>query len=241
MYNIHMAEAGTELPQRGLFLPNGKPILSTPSPEQIVAINTHPKAEYFSTLGPNPEVVVNWTNHFGLHRIPGLLNPFIKYGSYYFRKHVVNHLWEKIDSEFGSELENMAVRGTAVALGSPVKTTRGEVHSLSQILNEGSDTGSNRTRLATLSASVTSESPILYDRRHSEHYLPTWASLFRRDVEKEGDEKLIYPVMLVYDTRNMVVNHGDVTLPDDPKLRQDAIVKAYVLDHLHDENTKKTI
>lgn len=235
-----MSESGTEPPSRGLFLPNGKPILSTPSPEQIAEINAHPRAEYFSTLRPNPEVVANWTTHFGLHRVPGLLNPFIKRGRYYFGKHVLNPLWEKIDSEFGLEPENMAVRGTAVALGSPVKTrTRGEVRSLSQILNEGSDTGSNRTRLAALSPSVTSESPILYNRAHSGNYLDTWAWLFRQDVGKEGDEKLIYPAMLVYDTRNMVINYGDVTLPDDPKLRQDVIVKAYILDHLHSENTKK--
>lgn len=228
----------SELPQRGLFRPDGKPIISTPTPEQIVAINTHPKAEYFSTFGPNPEMILRWTTRFGLHRFSRLIEPFVKNGYYYFNRHVLHPLWEKVDSEFGLGPEHIAIRGTAAAVGLPVKLKNGvEVRSLLQILSEGSDTGSQRTRLATLSMSP--GSPITYSRDHSGNYLNTWAWLFRRGVEEEGDDKRIFPLMLVYDTRNMEFGHHDVILPDDPKLRQNAILKAYIVDQLHSENTRR--
>lgn len=234
-----MAETGTEPPSRGLFLPNGKPIISTPSSEQIAVVNAHPKAEYFSTLGVSPEVVTNWATKIRLPYTPGFLNP-LKHESFYLRKYIADPLWEKLDSEFGLEPENLAIRGTAVAIDHPVKTkTRGEVRTLSQILEEGSDTGSDKTKLANLSKTAPPGSRITYSRDHSELYLTTWAGLFREDVEREGDDKLIYPALLVYDTRNMKVNGSEVSLPEDPKLRKEAIVKAYVLDQLHEGNTKK--
>ena len=223
---------------RGIFMPNGRKIITTPTPEQVTAINSTPRAEYFSTLGSNPEIVSKWSTHFGLHHIPGLLKPFTQKDSFYFSKHVLEPLLEKIHSD--PDLTNLppkyrAVRGTAAALESPVKLKNGgEVRTLKQILDDGSDTGKREIRTAALSADYDyNEHPGHAPIGHTKDYLPHHATMLRREVAHEGEDQRIYPLMLVYDMRNFEIAGWDPVLPEDPDKRREAIVKAYVVDYLH--------
>lgn len=228
----------SESPKRGLFHPSGRVIISSPTPEQIQAINSTPRAEYFSTLGPNPETIAKWSTHFGLHRIPGLLKPFTQKDSDYFSKFVWDPLIDKINSDPALahiEPRHIAVRGTAAALGSPVKLKDGsEARSLEQILRDGSDTGKRELRAAALSKDYDfNEHPGHPPLGHTKAYLPHHATMLRREVAGEGEDQPIYPLMLVYDMRNLEIDSYDVVLPEDPAKRHEAIIKAYVVDYLH--------
>lgn len=240
-----MAEGRSELSTRGLFLPNGKPILSTPSPEQIAAVNANPKAEYFSTLGPTPEVTPKLLVPFGIHRIPGVLEHFNKEGRVYYEQYILGPLLEKISSEFGISPPNLALRGSAGSLDRQVDTkTYGKILTLEQMLKAGSDTGKQKTRVASFDKgidpkSVTENSITTYARGHSDAYLQSWSAILRNDLINDEDAESIFPMLFIYDISKLRRDKHDQVLPDDPKLREQAIIKAYVLDHLHEENTKK--
>lgn len=240
-----MAEGRSELSARGLYLPNGKPILSTPSPEQIAAINANPKAEYFSTLGPNPEVTPKLIVPFGIHRIPGVLTHFNKTGRVYYEQYMLGPLLEKVSSEFGISPPNLALRGSAGSLDKQVDTkTYGKILTLEQILKAGSDTGKQKTRVASFDEkidpkTVTDETFTSYARGHADAYLQSWSAMLRNDLINDEDAKSIFPILFIYDTTKLRKDNHDHVLPNDPKLREQAIVKTYVLDHLHEENTKK--
>ncbi len=240
-----MAEGRSEFSTRGLFLPNGKRIFSTPTTEQIAVVNAHPKAEYFSTLGPNPEVTSKWMIPFGVHHIPGFLEHFNKKGNTYYEKHVLGPLLEKVSSEFGISPPNLALRGSAGSLDRQIDTkTYGKILTLEQMLKAGSDTGKQTTQVASFDKeidpkSITEDAVTSYGRGHADAYLKSWSGMLRNDLIDQEDAKSIFPILFIYDTTKIKKDHFDHVLPNDPKLREQAIVKAYVLDHLHEENAKK--
>lgn len=240
-----MSESGSELSDRGLFLPNGKPILSTPSPDQIVKINSEPRAEYFSTLGSKPEVVASWLKFGGIDKIPGVVGQFNKTAYEYHQKHVLGPLLERVSSEFGIAPTNVVLRGSAGSIDEPVDAkTYGKILTLDQMLKAGSDTGKNRTRVASFEdpinpKSVTEDAVTLYGRGHADAYLQSWSAMLRNDLINEENAKSIFPILFIYDASKLKRDNHDQVLPDDPREREKVIIKAYVLDHLHEENAKK--
>lgn len=239
-----MEEGSISISERGLFRPDGKPIFSTPTPEQISQINSLPQAEYFSTLAEDPEVVARFLKYAGIYRVPGIMYQFNQTAYKYHRKYVLNPLLEKISSEFGTSPQDIVIRGTAGSIDRPVDTkTYGRLMTLEQMLKAGSDTGKQETRVASLAEKIdpklVEEAVTTYGRGHADAYLQSWSAILRNDLLSSEDAKSIFPILFIYDAKMLKRSNHDQLLPDEPELREKAIIKAYVLDHLHEENARK--
>lgn len=210
--------------RRGVYTTGDVPVLVTPTPDQVVAVNGLNKAAYFSTIGDAPIFVASELT--GSTRPEALTSPT-------FLTHTVRPLTDRIRRDlklrYGDAVpERVSVRGTAVSLTGRVEVDDIDANprvfdSLAEILSLGTDRGGNP---------VLAESPFVNDDQILSYdalrYTQFHARQLRSMLEMVGmPSDGVFPLVLVFDPKYA---RGLVVTPpaDQPG---EAILNAYVLDY----------
>lgn len=221
----------TEISAGGLYAPDGRRIIETPSKRHLVEINRLPRAKYISTFGPNPETAGKWWFFQGP----------VKPDSIYFRQRVLMPAKRQIMKElkaFRRPLEEFALRGTYSVLGESilgdsflnVSVPYSDIYtskSLWRILEEGTEKGEDITRVASVQE--------FKGDSYVDNYLQEHSRRVRLANMHDSSHESIFPVILVYDlTRVRVGEDHTIHLPKSKEERRDIITRAYVLDYAPD-------
>jgi hypothetical protein len=214
---------------RGLYTPEGHPLLVTPSPAQRARIATIPRVEYFTTLANDPVRLTVEEEAAGKERFREYV-----YGDHFFAQFVANPLCGKIREDLlgiasykGVPL--VGLRGTAVSLDGSFKHGELQVTGIEQIMREGVETGEAEVavdwrdlrRLAMRGDDMVLRYILEYSRR------------MRKLLGKTDRENAIFPGVLAYDL-NMLdeENRGYYhKLPESSDDRAKCVLKAYLLDY----------
>lgn len=226
------------LEPRGLYFPEGKPVITAPSPEQLAVFPDDPRVEYFSTFGPGPEFVDMKIRGYRSFGRPTL-----------FEERVVHPLAGRIREEFSdhqdvvSEQGMIFLRATAVSLDGPIRYNKrknafGEIEEvdrvfrdLDQVLRDGTDTGERKTRVTGSELSWADE--MFFGLASS--FTHEHARIFRETLHlNDLPQESVFPVVLVYSPKADPVGGLWIELPEDVEARKKILLKAYILDYPND-------
>lgn len=182
--------------ERGLYDQNNNRVLICPSSEQVNRIKSIPKVSYVTSVGDVGEVLP--TNKLMDGERLSI-----------FHSRILSPLQAALyaDEVVKTRLDRVEVRGTACSLEGELTIKYqwgGEdrietVRSIEQIVSEGTDSGDRTT--ATLPLNQLSGWP--------SDYLHIWPQSFRSLAGVFGSENLelpVFPVLLVYDTKDLVMD-----------------------------------
>lgn len=201
-----------ERQRRGVFTEiSRRPLLVTPSPEQIARIAAIPKAEYVSTVGEEPIFFPEDTRDMSIPRYkPGLYRP----------RTILDTLVQRVEEKFGDQpvnpnkeimRGNVAIRATACSLDGPFVFNRvqirsrwdsywnpeKEVVSLEEIVDGKSDHGSKRVNVEPVN--LQNPKRLYKIGGFPQTYLMYHATTLREELQAANQSlEGIFPVLIVY-------------------------------------------
>lgn len=254
--NPDQISSSTPRATRGIYTEtSNKPLVTTPTPEQIVRLSKIPKVEYVSVLGSSPvfrpEGVVPTIDPVILGHSDNLWDVLVglverRFGSINRDEALASDV---LDSAFNG---NVCIRSTACSLNESFSfSSRG--NALPPFRSYTSDVTVHVASIEELMEGKTEHGtwanvePVNLRDPHRVYplgkfpgkYLGVHAAEIRKALSKDGNEskaEAVFPVMIVYDLAVCRGNFGDnyhVELPETSENARQVVLGAYVLDMHH--------
>lgn len=234
----------------GLYTESGQPILEAPNPRQIEGLSKNPRIEYFPFQIPKEEETVIIGSEVGVVFIPNqskvLGNNLVTLPldeetlkevrkmrggiEKFFAEYVTNFLVSHMKDQFGDNFL-VGLRGTTCSIDGTIDIENFHVMDIEEVLMKGNERVEHREAPMT---GFGNDSEEIHYRTHQ--YLVSSAQSLRERLADHPDQATkVFPVLLVYDHRQMKFEekgvYGKRSLPDEPEQAAKAIIKAYVLDY----------
>lgn len=237
---------------RGIYTERSRrPLLVTPTPEQITRILQTPGAEYFSRLGDQPVMLPDT-----LHDLAFMLDMPEEYQVYTLRGLFGRSLIERVEERFkgvtsNTQIDvmggNVAIRGTACSLDGHYAYKKEVRYNLRDLPEEIEvDIGSLEDIMegkAEHGGTAVNVEPV--DLQYPERvypigkfpntYLFYHASQLRQELRTHGaDDSAIFPILVIYNLDFCKGNFGDgyhIHFPKDRDEAKKAVLGSIVLDY----------